>query len=272
MVQWEGSEEAGDGPMIRPFDREGRGTAGGDRAEDWERRMEWPLTVGALAYLVAYAYPILEPSMDPTLQRATTAVTALVWAAFAVDYAARLMLSRDRWKFVRTNLFDLAVVVLPMFRPLRLLRLLTALSVLNRYAGSSLRGRVAVYAAGGITLALVISALAMLDAERGVPGSNIESFGDALWWSFATVTTVGYGDQFPVTMAGRLIATALMLTGIALLGVITASFATWMIERVEEIDEESQTATRRDIRDLREEVRRLHQQLGEVGAPPDRQS
>lgn len=234
--------------------------------------MEWPLTVAALAYLVAYALPILDPSLGPTPRAATAVVTGLVWAAFLVDYVARLMLTRDRWQFVRTHLLDLAVVVLPMFRPLRLLRLLTVLTVLNRYAGSSLRGRVAVYAAGAISLALIVSALAMLDAERGVPGSNIESFGDALWWSFATVTTVGYGDQFPVTTVGRLIATALMLTGIALLGVITASFATWMIERVEEIDEESQTATRRDIRDLTDEVQRLHRQLSEVGAPPEGRS
>ena len=68
---------------------------------------------------------------------------------------ARLALSRDRLVFVRGNLFDLAVVVLPLLRPLRLLRLVTLLSVLNRNVGGSLRGRVAVYVAGATSLILL---------------------------------------------------------------------------------------------------------------------
>ena len=98
----------------------------------------------------------------------------------------------------------------------------------------------------------------MLDAERG-HGGPIESFGDALWWAMATVMTVGYGDMYPVTAAGRLIATALMIAGIAVLGVVTASLASWLIERVTDAGEDVAQDTRSEIAELTAEVRLLRQ-------------
>jgi voltage-gated potassium channel len=156
---------------------------------------------------------------------------------------------------------DLLVVVLPILRPLRLLRLVKLLSVLNRRAGSSLRGRVIVYVVGGSGLVLLVAALAVLDAERGHDGANIRNFGDAFWWALTTVTTVGYGDQFPVSTTGRFVAGGLMVAGIALLGVVTASFASWLVERVAEVEEESRAATRRDVAALRDEIAAMRGQL-----------
>ena len=162
-------------------------------------------------------------------------ITWGTWALFGADYVIRLTLSVDRRRFVRANLLDLPVIALPLLRPLRLLRLVTLLSVLNRYAGGSLRGRVAVYVGGATTLVLFVAALAVLDAERAADGANITTFDDALWWAMTTVTTVGYGDRFPVTGSGRLVAGGLMLAGIALLGVVTASLASWLLEKVREV-------------------------------------
>lgn len=102
--------------------------------------------------------------------------------------------------------------------PLQLLRLFTLLKSLNRLAGSSLRGRVAMYVAGSMGLIIFIGALAGLDAERSGPGP-IQTFGYSLWWALATVTTVGYGDMYPVTTEGRAVAVGLMLFGIGVLGV-----------------------------------------------------
>jgi voltage-gated potassium channel len=99
-------------------------------------------------------------------------------------------------------------------------------------------------------MVLFIGSLAILDVERGRPGANIETFGDALWWSASTVTTVGYGDQFPVTTAGRMLAIVVMLCGIALIGVVTATFASWLHDKVQEVEEASQAAPRRDIQEL----------------------
>jgi voltage-gated potassium channel len=231
------------------------------RRARWEAAAEWPLTLAALVFLGAYAWPILDQDLAAPWPAVSRAATGVAWSAFALDYLARLALSERRTAFVRANLFDLAVVVLPLLRPLRLLRLVTLLSVLNRHAGSSLRGRVIVYVSGATTLVIFVAALALLDAERGHPEANVHGFGDALWWAFATVTTVGYGDRYPVTAEGRVIAAGLMLAGIALLGVVTATFASWIVERVQEAGEDAETATRRDVRVLANEVAALRAQL-----------
>ncbi|MGY1914160.1 potassium channel family protein [Blastococcus sp. SYSU DS0973] len=229
-------------------------TTGDTRRERWERGTEWPLTTAAVLFLAAYAWPILEPDLATPWRWLCNVLTWVTWVAFAVDFVVRLTLAQRRWQFVRTHLLDLAVVVLPLFRPLRLLRLVTLLSVLNRHAGRSLRGRVVIYVSGATALVMLVSSLAILDAERGAEDANIETYGGALWWSFATVTTVGYGDQYPVTTTGRVIAAGLMLAGIALLGIITATFASWLVQRVEEIEDESAAATRQDVQALVAEI------------------
>jgi len=227
----------------------------------WDAAREWPLTVAAVVFLAAYAWPVLDPSLAAPLLSVCRVLTWLTWGLFAVDLVVRLVMAADRRDFLRANLLDLAVVLLPVLRPLRLLRLVTLLTVLNRHAGRSLRGRVVVYVVGATSLVMFVAALAVLDAERGRPGSTIDSFGDAVWWSFTTVTTVGYGDRYPVTVEGRAVAVGLMLAGIALLGVVTATFASWLVERVREAGEESETVTRRDLALLTNEVARLRAAL-----------
>ena len=231
------------------------------RRQRWEDEADWPLTITAVVFLAAYAAPILRPDLVSPWPTICQLVTWAAWALFAVDYVARLALSRDRAEFVRGNLFDLAVVALPLLRPLRLLRLVTLLSVLNRNVGGSMRGRVAVYVAGATSLVLFIASLAVLDAERGAKGATITTFGDAAWWAFTTVTTVGYGDRYPITGQGRFIAGGLMLAGIALLGIVTASLASWLIDKVREVEEHTQAATRADVAALTAEVRALRDEL-----------
>lgn len=235
------------------------------RAEErrlrWEARAELPLTLAALVFLAAYAWPILDPSLPAPWRTAFLFITWATWALFAVDYLARLALSEQRRAFVRHNVLDLVVVAVPLLRPLRLLRLVTLLSVLNRHAGARLRGKVVSYAVGGTVLLVLVGGLAGLDAERRSPDANITTYGDAVWWALATITTVGYGDHFPVTPTGRAVATALMLGGIALLGTITASLASWLVERVTESVEVEQAATRRDVEALTLEVRALREEL-----------
>jgi voltage-gated potassium channel len=115
---------------------------------------------------------------------------------------------------------------------------------------------------------MTVCALVMLDVERGRPGAVVTSFGDALWWSATTITTVGYGDTYPTTGAGRVVAAVLMFSGIALLGVVTATVAAWLVRRVAEEEEQIELATQRDVESLRAEVRALRAELLEHRARP----
>lgn len=190
----------------------------------WERATEWPLAAAVL-FLLAYAWPILHPGIPSGWRHFCTTVTLAIWAAFGVDYVIRLGITGHRWRYFWRHLPDLAVVTLPILRPLRLLRLVMLIRALNRRAASSLYGRITIYVRNATALLLLCASLAILDSERGRHDANIHNFADALWWSATTMTTVGYGDRYPVTGQGRLVATGLMIGGIALLGTVTAIIA-----------------------------------------------
>ncbi|HEX8094876.1 potassium channel family protein [Jatrophihabitans sp.] len=234
------------------------------RVTRWESATEWPLTVTAVLFLIAYAWPILDPDLHHSAKAVFKTVTVLAWGIFIADYAVRLALAQRRFHYWSHHLLDLAVIALPLLRPLRLLRLVMLLRVVNRTATISLRGRIAAYVAGGTALLLFCGALAVLDAERGHPGANIVNFGDAAWWAVTTVSTVGYGDRYPVTTEGRAVALGLMLGGVALLGVVTASIASWLIDRVQEAEEMAESATRADVAALVAKVDELHRVLIEL--------
>jgi voltage-gated potassium channel len=203
------------------------------RVERWEQTSEVPLLLFAAAFLVAYAWPILDPNLHPDLETFFFYASWTVWLAFTIDFLIRLWLADRRGSYALRHWYDVVLIAAPVFRPLRLLRLLAFARILNRSAVGGLTGRVAVYVAGAAVFAVSLGALAILDAERGVPGANITTPWDALWWASTTVTTVGYGDRFPVTTQGRFVAVALMLVGISLVGSLTAVIASWMIKHVE---------------------------------------
>lgn len=191
----------------------------------------------SLAFLIVLIVPLVSDLPHP-LAVAFTVANIVIWAGFAIDYLARLYLVPARWRFVRSHPLDLLVVVVPFLRPLRALRLLrlarlgAVAGVAHRRAQRSLHATVAAYVTATAAGLVVLAAAMMYDAEKDAPGANIHSFADGLWWASTTVTTVGYGDQYPTTGTGRLIAVALMIVGIALLGVVTATVAAWFVDRL----------------------------------------
>ena len=228
--------------------------------ERWERWTDWPLTVAAVIFLGAYAWPILDLQLTPAVVTVCSVVSLTLWAAFGLDYAVRVCLAERRLHFVGHHLPDLGMILLPVLRPLRALRAVLALSRVSRRASLSLRGHAIVYVAGALPLIVFVAAVAALGAERGANGSNITDFGDAVWWACTTISTVGYGDRYPVTGEGRLIAVGLMLSGIALLGVVTAALASWFVERLEAV-EETGRETHDEVGMLLHEVRSLRAEL-----------
>ena len=196
----------------------------------------------------------------------------VAWLVFAADYLVRFCLAGagGRVRFVKRNLLDLAVVVLPLLRPLRLIRLLALVSILNRTGVHRLRGRVITYAVGGTAMLITLGALTMTDAEANAPGTHIHDIGDGLWWALTTITTVGYGDTYPVTETGRMIAASLMIGGVALLGVVTGTFASWLVERMSEAAEVEQAATRAQVDELRAELAHVRGTLDRLVAASER--
>jgi voltage-gated potassium channel len=93
--------------------------------------------------------------------------------------------------------------------------------------------------------------------ERYQPGTKIHDLGDAVWWAITRVTPVGYGDVTPVSGEGRVVAVALMIAGVSLLGVVTATLASWIVEKVAAEDTANQAVTAAHVEELREEIRKL---------------
>ncbi|QOV41079.1 potassium channel family protein [Streptomyces ferrugineus] len=229
----------------------------------WERRTQGPLLALAVLFAIAYAFPIVDPDGPKAVLNACHLVNWGVWGAFAVDYLIRLWLSEDRLRFVRGNPLALLAVALPLVQPLRLLKLVSMLFLAGQRARMASQVRVTTYVAGSCLGLLVFGALAVLEVERGKPGASIHTLGDAIWWAFTTMTTVGYGDMAPTTGLGRALAIGLMLSGIALLGVVTANIAAWFIARFESENEEERRQTEA-IRLLTEEVRALRAQVASL--------
>jgi voltage-gated potassium channel len=235
-------------------------TVSADRLSAYERRTAWVLTAGAVLFLAVYAWPILDPHLPAGLVRTCSIANLTIWIAFGVDYLLRLVLAPSKRAFVRGHLLDLVVLVLPLLRPLRAVRVVTALARLNR-TSVSVRGRTTAYVFGAVTLLGFVSALAVLDAERHSESANIASFGDALWWAATTVTTVGYGDQFPTTPEGRFVGIALMIGGIALTGTITAALASWFVEQINTAEQGETDSRDEQLATLAAEVHALRATL-----------
>jgi voltage-gated potassium channel len=226
----------------------------------WENHTQRPLLALAVLFAVAYGVPIVDSGASHALATACAVVEWAVWGAFATDYLVRLALSRRRRDFVRTHWPDLCAVVLPMLQPLRLLRMVATLILVGRRARMASQIRLTTYVGGAVIGLLMFGSLAVLSVERESPRGNIRTLGDAVWWSFTTMTTVGYGDHAPTTGLGRMIAVGLMLSGIALLGVVTANIAAWFIARFEKDDVEERRQ-RLAIEALTEEVRALRAEV-----------
>ncbi|MCB0987754.1 MAG: two pore domain potassium channel family protein [Microthrixaceae bacterium] len=157
--------------------------------------------------------------------RGATTASWLIWAWFATDYGVRVYVANDRADYIRRHRIELvAALPLDLVRPARLLRLLRPLAMVMR-ATKGLRdvlGLTGIRLIAAVGAAVVCAGGALL--PRLDPGVA-SSFGDGLWWAVVTTTTVGYGDISPTTTGGRVLAAALMIAGIGMLGALTGEVA-----------------------------------------------
>jgi voltage-gated potassium channel len=232
----------------------------------WRHLTDLPLTIAAAVFLVAYSWEVIA-DLRPPQDEATETIMWVVWAVFVVDFVVNLVLAERKVRWFFTHFHEFLIVALPALRPLRLLRLVSLLAVLQRGAGRALRGRVVIYAVGASFILVFVAALAELDVERHAVGSHIHNFGDALWWAIVTITSVGYGDVTPVTLVGRFIAVGVMIAGIALLGTVTATLASFFIDRVADSTKEESDETQAALATLTAEIVALRAELRDVRSP-----
>ena len=200
----------------------------------------WTLTFLALAFLVAYSWPAFDASPSANTLFILNIVQWISWLAFAADLILGFIKSINKRQFLRSHPLEFVAVALPMLRPLRLLRLISF--------GSLVLEKVSIGKSVGITIKVIVTtfflgylaAIQITIIERLSPSGNIKNFGDGLWWAFTTITTVGYGDRYPTTSEGRILAVFLMILGISLLGVVSATIAAWFV-RLMQNEESSKT-------------------------------
>jgi voltage-gated potassium channel len=192
------------------------------------------LTFLALAFLVAFSYPAFVDPISASTQTWLTIVQWISWIAFAADLVYGLFKADEKKKYLLAHPLEVTAVLFPFLRPLRLMRAISfgGLAIQKVAMGRQFAITLKVFLAS--LFVAYISAVQITISERSLDGSNIKNFGDGLWWAITTVTTVGYGDRYPTTTEGRFLAVVLMIMGISLMGVITASVAAWFVKLSQE--------------------------------------
>jgi len=208
--------------------------AGGrhDLVDRIERVTKYPMAVLGLAWLVI-AIEILSTDLEGNASIALVATLFVLWAVLLVEYLVRLVVTPDRRGYLRRRWVEPATVVVPLFQGWHLIGI-EKMSLLLHEAELRVEAILRHHSLFRVLIAalatLILGAWLVLLFERNAKGSNVHNYPDALWWAIVTVTTVGYGDRFPVTAGGRIVAVVLMLVGIGLIGVLTATVASVFIK------------------------------------------
>jgi voltage-gated potassium channel len=188
------------------------------------------LSALALVYLLTFSIQAIWPDTNAEWYFWMSVFSNFLWILFVIDLAFRYFMTTNKKHFFRKNWLDTITVAVPQFRALRALRAFTSDGVLSKGKGFFSGGAVATAILGTVII-LWVGSLSVLVSERGAAGAEIETLPDSLWWAFETITTVGYGDFVPVTWLGRSQAVLIMLVGISLLGVVSASLAATLVKQ-----------------------------------------
>lgn len=207
-------------------------------------------------------------NLSPATRELLSSLDYVVCAVFLFDFAVHLWRAPDRRAYLKWGWVDLlssipAIEWLRWGRIFRVVRILRALrsfkAMAEHFALDPAMGTLGVVTILS-SLSALFASIAVLHFEQDAPGANIRTAADALWWAFATITTIGYGDHYPVTAAGRLVAVLLVVCGLSIFGTFTALVASFFVgqgQRREEVE----------LRQVLEEVRQLRQDLQQGGAP-----
>jgi voltage-gated potassium channel len=247
-----------------------------ERAERVERFFTWPVIVAAL--LVIPVIIIEESAAGDTLKTLASISNWIIWIVFAAELVAMLVVVPDRWRWVLAHPLEVIVVVLtppflpPSLQALRVIRLFRLLRLL-RLAQMARRS----FSVVGLRYAAVLALLTAL--AGGTAFASIEDDADTwdgVWWAITTMTTVGYGDVYPATDSGRVLAILLMLVGIGFVAILTGAIAERFVagqvsERAAEVEEvagefeDTREAALQELRAISERMRQLEATVERLG-------
>ena len=218
----------------------------------WRKWTDIPLLIIAIGSLPLLLLEIISHRLTSGDKTFLLVVNVTVFLAYAVDYVVEFLFTPEKGRYVRSEWSSLLIVIAQLFailpamsflgflRGARALRVISSLtrvigiSMASRSQGRAiLKKRATSFAFGLAGFTLITSAVGFTLAEDVGKDGRVRSFFDALWWSGATITTVGYGDIYPITAAGRVIAIFTMLVGISTLAVVTARIAQFLIKNDE---------------------------------------
>ncbi len=220
-----------------------------------------------VALLVQFACD-LSPEMDGLLDR----IDFFICLVFQVDFFHRLYKAPAKGRFLRWGWIDFVSSV-PfftttrsgrLFRIVKLFRILRAfrsVRVLYRYLMRDRAQNTFATVAAISAIVAISGSMLILNFEKDEPSANIKTPSDALWWSVVTITTVGYGDKYPVSDGGRIVAAVLMTAGVGLFGTFTGFIASMFVEPDFKREESDNLILLQEIKALREEIRAIDDKI-----------
>ena len=221
-----------------------------------ERITEMPLLILAFAMIPLLIGPMVW-ELSPQEETTFIALDSFIWALFAIDLIIKVAISPHRLAYLRRHWLEVLVVVVPFFRPLRILRIF----IFGSRAWVGMRRLVSIDFILVYGIGLIIIAATVLASVEGGEGASIHSFADALWWAVVTITTVGYGDMVPVTLVGRAVAFVLMLGGIAFFSGVTANLASFLVKG-HDTEKKVMSQLVKEVEGLRQELAKLRADSG----------
>ncbi|MDQ3098801.1 MAG: ion channel [bacterium] len=214
--------------------------------------------------LVLLVFILWDFFIDKTFVLITQILYVTLWLTFMLEFILRVLAADNKWQYIRGNLFVLFIILFPFLRPFRLFPLsrfgllVIAEQVNERFPGFR-RFRILEILLVSVVLVILSADLFLLFEKT--PDSLFKTFNDALWFSVVTVATVGYGDVYPKTPQGRVLAVILIVFGVSIFGIVTASISSYLVEQ--DIKDERKIEENK-IQELVEEEKAIESKLDQM--------
>lgn len=177
--------------------------------------------------------------LDPEISRVIGFFDDAICVIFLIEFSIRFYNAESKWQFMRWGWIDLissipmleflrAGRIFSVFRLIRILRIFRSIRVLIKHFKKN-RVESAVSSMAIITILLMIFCSVMILRLENVPHGNIKTAEDSLWWAIGTITTIGYGDLYPVTTGGRIVASVLIIFGVGMFGTLSGLITSWFL-------------------------------------------